>query len=250
MSNVPFVVNPFLYINGLQISNNATTPNTKCDIAVGQCRDSTDTYQLTASSALVIDAATHGLNGLDTGSLAASTLYAVYLVADPVTLQATGAMVSLSATSPLLPLGYSAFRLIGHIATDASSHFLKGYWYGSNSSRLFMYDAPQATSITAGAATSYTGVDLTTLVPAVANTPVWIYSDLLPGNAAGDKLYLQGYNSTGDQVIITGQITTVHETRNSLVMAQLNSAAPSIKYKVTNAGDTAVLKVAGYQFTI
>lgn len=238
------------YINGFQISNDATTPNTLLDVAAGNSLDSTGTFQITTSSPIVINAAINGLNGLDTGTFAASTLYAVHIVADPVTNQPTGAMISLSSSAPLLPFGYSVFRLVGHAATDASAHFLAGYWYGGGASRLFMYDAPQATSVTAGTATTYTGVALTTLVPAIANLPVWIYSDLLPGNAAGDKLYMQGYNSTGDQVVITGQVTTVHVTSNNLVMAQLNSGAPSIKYKVTNGGDTAVIKVAGYQFTV
>ena len=249
MSALPFANNPFLYINGLEISNNATTPNTKLDIAAGQCRDSTDVYQISTSSALTINAATNGLNGLDTGSLAASTVYAVHLVADPVDGNTTGAMISTSYTAPVLPFGYSAFRLIGYIVTDSSVHFLPGYWVGNNNARMFMYDAPQATAITAGADTSYTAITLTALVPTKDNTPVWIYSDLTPG-AAGRALYLQPTGATGDAVIITGQVSTVHVTANSLVLAKLSSSVPKISYKVSNGGDAAAIKVAGYQFYI
>jgi hypothetical protein len=87
---VPFGVVRFLYINEMKITNNATTPNTKFDISAGICRDSTDTYDInlgnfnnfqngqTANSSTTVDATVNGVNGLDTGSLAASSVYKVY----------------------------------------------------------------------------------------------------------------------------------------------------------------------------
>jgi hypothetical protein len=241
---------PFSYANGLGLSNNATTPNTKLDVAAGSILDSTQAFQLTLGSSVTINAAANGLNGLDTGSFAASTVYAVYLVADPVTQQATGAVISASLTGPLMPFGYSAYALIGYAVSDASTHFLKGYWTAGNStSRLFMYDAPQATAITAGAATSYTAIDLSALVPKVDNLPVWIYSDLTP-NAAGDTLKLQPTGATGDAITITGQVTTVHVTTSSLLYAKLSSSLPKVSYKVSSGTDAVAIDVAGFQFFI
>lgn len=250
MSNLPFGVVPFLYINGLELSNNTTTPNTKLNVASGQCRDSTDVYQLVSDDALVIDATTTGLNGLDTSVLLASKVYAVHLVSDPVSGNATGAMISLSSTAPLLPFGYSAFRVIGYVVTDSSVHFLKGYWSGNNNGRLFMYDAPQATSVTAGASTSYADVALATFVPAIDNLPVWIFTDAIP-SAASRVLSMQPKGATGDAIQITGQVATVHVTSNSLLLAKLSSSLPVISYKWSaGGGDAVAIKVAGYQFCI
>jgi hypothetical protein len=238
---------PF-YFNGLGISNNATTPNTLLNVAAGSCLDSTGTFQLTLSSAVVINAATNGLNGLDTGTFAASTVYKVFVVCDPVTQQAAGAMISASAT-PLLPFGYSAYALIGYATTDASVHFLAGYWSDNDSARrTFTYDAP-IIALDNGAQTGYTGVALTAFVPPVANTPVVIYSDYT-ANAAADIENLQGYNSTGDAVTIIAPVAgaTAHTTQQNTVLAQLNTAAPSIKYKVS-AG-TVDLYVCGYTFDL
>lgn len=238
---------PF-YFNGLGISNDATTPNTKLDVATGSCLDSTGTFQLTLSTAVVIDATTNGLNGLDTGSLAASTVYKVFIVADPVTQQTTGAMISASAI-PLLPYGYSSYALIGYVTTDASVHFLKGYWSDNDSARrTFTYDAP-IIALTGGTQTSYTGVALTAFVPSVANTPVVIYSNFT-ANAAADIENLQGYNSTGDAVTIIAPVAgaTAHTTSQNTVLAQLNTAAPSIKYKVS-AGALSFY-VCGYTFDL
>ena len=238
---------PF-YFNGLGISNNATTPNTKLDLAPGSCLDSTGTFQLTLSSTATINAATNGLNGLDTGTFAASTVYKVFLVADPVTQQAAGAMISTSAT-PLLPFGYSAYALVGYATTDSSVHFLSGYWSNNDSARrAFTYDAP-IIALSGGTQTGYTGVALTAFVPPVANSQVNMYM-LFAANAAGNTANLQGYNSTGDQVTVIARTATgtAHTTANVSVLAQLNSAAPSIKYKV--AAGALSLYVTGYVFDL
>lgn len=246
---------PYNYINGLMIANDATTPNTILTIGSGVTIDSTDTFQMINNGTISINAATNGLNGLDTGSLGASKVYAVYLISDPVTLQPIGGMISLSVSAPLMPFSYSAFKLIGYIATDASSHFLLGYWTGGvtgTGSRLFMYDAPQATAVTAGSSTTYANVDLTKFVPASVNRPVWIYTSFNP-NAAGDVLKMQPGLATGDAVTVTGQVSHVLVTSNSLVMAQTvvisTVPSPTINYKVTASGAVAV-SVAGYEYLV
>jgi hypothetical protein len=243
---------PTRFVDGLGISNNSTTTNTKLNVATGSILDSTGAFQLTLSTAVVIDATTTGLNALDTGSLAASTVYAVHVIADPITGQATGCMLSTSTTAPLMPFGYSAFALIGYVITDSSSHFLKGLWsagsYGGR--RIFMYDAPQATAITAGAATSYTAIDLSALVPATTTQrPIYINSAFTPG-AASRTLKLQPTGNTGDSITITGQVTSVVVTTQSYLFARVSSSLPKISYVVSNAGDAAAINVAGYEFFI
>jgi hypothetical protein len=239
----------FPYAYGLGLSNNATTPNTKLDVAAGSVLDSSKTFQLNLDASVTINAAVNGLNGLDTGSLAASKLYYVYLIAGTSSGYVPGAMISLSST-PLMPYGYDAYAVIGYVATGAGSTFLKGYWTDDKSSlRTFMYDAPQATAITAGNATSYTAIDLSALVPAVANTPVFVDSALTP-SAASQTLKLQPAAGTGDAVTITGQVNAVIVSSQSLVMATLASGLPKVNYKVSNAGAAAAVSVGGYQFAI
>jgi len=244
------------YINGFGISNDATTPNTLLDIAPGSCLDSTGTFQLSTSSTIVINAAVNGLNGLDQGTFAASTMYAVYLVWDPVTFNPTGAVISTSLTAPLMPFGYSAFLLIGYAPSDASVHFLKGYWTAGNSTlRSFTYDAFQATAVTAGASTTYANVNLITLVPNVNNTPVSIFTNY-SGNAAADTLRMQSGNGIGDQVIITAPVVTgtAHTTTLSNLLAQSvvisTVSSPVINYKVSSGSDAVAISVAGYTWFV
>ena len=51
---------------------------------------------------------TSGVNGLDTGSLAANTWYYLFLIYNPTT-STVASLYSLSATAPTLPTGYTAF---------------------------------------------------------------------------------------------------------------------------------------------
>ena len=251
VSSVQFGQEPWAYANGLAISNNVATPDTKLDIAIGSILDSTGVYQISLDAAVTINAANTGLNGIDTGAFAASKVYAVFLIADPVSLQTSGCMLSLSYTAPTMPTGYSVFKLIGYATTDSSVHFLKGYWTAGNStSRLFMYDAPLATPITAGAATTATAVVLTNLVPVVNNLPVWLYTAATP-SAASRILSLTPGNATGIAVKITSQVTSVVVTSNSLVLSQLVAGVATINYLWSaGGGDAVAIDVAGYEFFI
>ncbi len=262
VSSIQYAQVPWAYANGLQISNNATTPNTSIDVGVGSTLDYTLTYQIDLTESVTLNATTNGINGLDTGSLAASSMYAVYLVGDAVNANATGVLLSLATftAAPVLPFGYNVLNIIGFVATDSSSHFLKGIWTSSNSNaRLFMYDAPQATSITAGNATSYTTVDLSPLVPSFPSvnflgyTPVprevYISSAFTPG-AASRILNMHPGTATGDAITITGQVTSVVVTTQSLLFATYATSAPRIQYKVSNSGDAAAINVAGFAFFI
>jgi len=242
---------PWAYANGLGLSNDAALPNFVIDVAPGSILDSTGVYQLELNSPLAVNGSIVGLNGLDQGVRLASKVYSVYLVADPVTQLPTGAILSLSATAPLLPFGYSAFKHIGYAVTDASINFLKGHWTAGNStSRLFMFDAPQATAITAGAAVTSTPVALTALVPAVNNLPVW-FATAATGSAASRVLSLTPGNAVGTAVKITSQVAAVVVTSNSLVLSQLVNSAPTINYMWSaGGGDAVAINVAGFEFRI
>lgn len=69
--------------------------------------------------ALSINSAAVGANGLDTGVLAASTWYAVWVIWNGTT---TAGLLSLSATAPTMPAGYTYKARTGWIRTDASAN--------------------------------------------------------------------------------------------------------------------------------
>ena len=245
--NVPVVNAGYLNVQGLQVSWLSTTTLT---VGLGQARDSSNVNDIILSAGVTINAASNLINGLDTGSLGVSKVYAVYAVGDSQQNNPSGAMLSLNQTAPLLPVGYDMYRLIGFMATDSSSHLLLGYWYGSANQRTFMYDAPISVGTTSTTAT-YVGIDLTKFVPLVNNLPVYLSASI--SGTAGDTLSLQPGNATGAAVVITAPVSSQATAHQVLVLAQNTTIStvlsPTINYKDSGT-DTIVILVDGYQYSI
>jgi hypothetical protein len=131
-------------VNGLGISNNSGDAAKDIDIAVGACMDSTFVHLLTLASGLTkqLDAGWAvgtAAGGLDTGSVAASTTYHVWIIRKDSD-GTIDALFSLSATAPTMPAGYTYKRVIGCIRTDSSSNILAFYQTGNR----FRFKAQQA----------------------------------------------------------------------------------------------------------
>lgn len=72
---------------------------------------------------------TSGVNGLDTGSVAASTWYYVWAISDGTNFKG---LYSLSATSPTLPGGYTYELLVGVVQTDGSANLIQTLQIGKH----------------------------------------------------------------------------------------------------------------------
>jgi len=114
---------PYGYLQGLNISNGTDTDH-QIDIATGRCKDSTGVQDIISDSVITIDIEDLGVNGLDVGTVAADTWYYPWLIYNPTTDTEAG-LLSLNATSPTLPSGYTYFRKVrGAVLTDSSSNIL------------------------------------------------------------------------------------------------------------------------------
>lgn len=172
---IPMVNAGLLYVNSLGVSPGVINADAlSCatlSIAAGQARDSTDTNDITVSATVILDPSTKGVvNGIDTGVLAATTLYYVWAIGDSTNYNAGGSLLSLSSTSPLLPVGYDMARRIGTVLTNAAgTRFLNFIQRGNGSGRYTYYAVPLATLVAAGTSTAFADVVLTTWVPPTAS---------------------------------------------------------------------------------
>jgi hypothetical protein len=119
---------PDNYLSGLTLSNDGTSPNTVIDVAAGVAADAGNVELMRLTSAITKSisstwAVGSGNGGLDSGSVAASTWYHVWLIRRPDT-GVVDALISTSATGPTLPTNYTQQRRIGSIKTDGSSHIV------------------------------------------------------------------------------------------------------------------------------
>jgi len=117
------------YLAGLGLSNNATMPNTKIDVAAGVCADDTNALMLTLPAG-TIDCTMIGANGLDAGALANSAWYSVFAISK--TNGATALLASTSVIAPILPSGYTLKRRIGFVRTDGSARLRAFHQYGDD----------------------------------------------------------------------------------------------------------------------
>jgi hypothetical protein len=113
--------------HGLTLSNDATAPNNVLDIAAGIAVSDNFTVFMKLSTAFTkttgIWAAGTGNGALDTGTIAASTWYHVFIIEDIATL-AVDVLFSASATSPTLPTGFTVKKRRGSFKTDGSANIL------------------------------------------------------------------------------------------------------------------------------
>lgn len=260
---------PRLYISGLQLSAATPTAATVIAVSPGAARDSTNSIDMVVGlqdyfnidhpavqfdgyqAGLFVNSAINGVNGLDTGAIAASTQYAVYLIGDSRNYKTTAAVLSLTSNpAPTLPSGYDSYRLIGFWATDGSKNFVYATVKPQNisSGLLTYFNSPGVTVLSGGNATSFTAIDLTTnsAIPTTTleNIIVTFLATFTPA-AVGDTAQFRphGSSATGNLPTITGIQAGFAQTQYIQVIAGVNTNVPSIDYKVTSGSDALTLQV-------
>lgn len=259
---------PHLYISGLQLSAATPTAATVIAVSPGACRDSTNSMDMVVGlqnyfgidnpslqflnyqAGLFINSAINGVNGLDTGAIAASQQYAVYLIGDSRNYNTTGAVLSLTSNvAPTLPAGYDSYRLIGFWATDSSKHFVYATVKPQNfGGALAYFNSPGVTVLSGGNATTFTSIDLTTnsAIPTTTleNIVVTFLATFTPA-AVGDVAQFRphGSSATGNLPTITGIQAGFAQNQYIQVIAGVNSTVPAIDYLVTSSSDALTLQV-------
>ncbi|WP_454812189.1 hypothetical protein [Labrys neptuniae] len=139
-------------LNGLTLSQASTT---SVGIAAGGCanEDGGAAYNMALGIAITkgLGAWTAGTGngGLDTGSVAATTWYHVHLIRKDSD-GSSDVLLSISATAPMMPAGYTARRRIGAIRTNGSSQMMPFVQVGDQ----FLWDIPVADALSAVSSTS------------------------------------------------------------------------------------------------
>lgn len=159
---------PIDYVNGLGLLFDTTE---KVKIGKGNCRDSTNTFNIDVNSELTADIVVSGKNGLDTGSESANTWYRVHVIADSNKVNSVACLLSLSSTSPTLPSGYNIFRHIGWVKNNSSSNIWKFYQVGVGRQREYQFDESRTelAALTSGSATVFTALSLASFMPPGTN---------------------------------------------------------------------------------
>lgn len=112
-----------------------------------------------------INFATVGANGIDAGSIAAATWYAIWVIAKPD--GTTSALASTSGSSPAMPSGYTYKSRMGWVVTHSSFATLLVTWQIGTSAR-YIATGVGLISLPTFSSTSYTAISITNYVPSTA----------------------------------------------------------------------------------
>lgn len=146
----------------LIIKPNTGAPNNKADAAADEIllKDANGNPFVAAAVAVTVDVTASGVNGLDTGAEAANTWYYLWVIYNGTTV---ASLLSLSATAPTLPAGYTFKALAGVVQNNGSSNFTPF----RQSDRTVWVDTVNAHG---GGDTVYTSVSLASFVPPLAKS--------------------------------------------------------------------------------
>lgn len=242
---IPGSRNPVSYISGLTADWLSTTTLT---LNVGACSDSLNYIDMVVDTAITINAAAVGVNGIDTGALGTSKFYYVFVIGDSSGFNHPAALISLSPTAPIMPYGYDSWRMVDIKVTDGSSHFLLSYTNGKYGNREFIYDAPLTTGSSA-LTTSYVALPLTACVAPIGTPSVKFVATFTP-NSAGNIAYVQPTGSTGNETKLSGVVAAVAQIADLECTAFVVTGAASVSLKATAATDTLVLLVKSFTYNV
>lgn len=107
--------------SNLKASATGTSATVSLTADAVSVRDAAGMQKVLNAIALAINSATVGANGLDAGAIAASTWYSLWVIHNPTT-SAVAGLLSLSATAPTLPAGFTHFARLGWIRTDGTAN--------------------------------------------------------------------------------------------------------------------------------
>lgn len=239
------------YLSGLGI---ARTSNTQITVYPGTAMDATDTDPIRLTSPTVCDINVTGANGRDAGAVATGWWF-IWVIS-----QAGGAspatLMSLSATAPTMPGGYTLRRRVGACRYDSGlARFLNFRQLGASltgpASRrdYWFWEEPTTTlrALSGGAATAFTPVSLAALVPSTASS-AYLQAQLQAG-AAARSLYLRPNGHPTATIGIFNQGSNGQATDGTWERCALPlGGSTSIDYRITNAtGTTAFIDVLGFE---
>lgn len=208
--------------------------NTTLTVAPLQVRDVNNCFDIITTSQLTIDTAIVGKNGLDTGVLTASKVYAVYAIWEQAGFSTPAVLISLSATAPYLPMGYDTFRRIGWAIVDGSVHFIPLIQTGLGQVRTYHYQALTSV-LTGGTATTFTAVNLSAVMPTIA-TDIDLIATFTPAAAGNVATLVTGGSTAAGLAMISGDVAAVASVSQVTINTSIVTATPQIQYKVATGG--------------
>jgi hypothetical protein len=255
----------FRYAYGCEID--VSPVSSEVTISAGQVRDYTNTYDIVVRDTLVISTAFAGPGGLDTGTIAANTFYAVYVLYDVSHTNPPVGLLSLVSSRSLMPslngVTYTSYRLLGYVKTDISSALHEMTVVGNGTTRDHFWSSAVLV-LDNGPATTYSPVDLSFAVPSIigisdaytshANPSISITAFVLL-NAGANNTILEIQN--GGSIAAGSTCSIVNPTIATMISDSIICASDYLtpgkfflRYQNSSAGTQSSIFINSFKYSI
>lgn len=228
-----------LYLQGCQLFYSSATA---FFVAPGQARNSTNVNDIVVPGLLDISTTVLGPGGLDQGTIAANTLYAVYVLGQSGS-SSYNAVMSASFGQPLLDGQYNMYRRVGCVATNGSGNVIKFFQTGNSLDRYMWYDS-SVQVVSTGGTSSYQAINLESLVPQLPNGCETLISAFFGVGISASVLYLRPTGSSSNYGYTQGTVDASNVNYFSLSCPVSNVA--SLDYSVSVLSASVNIFIAGY----
>lgn len=224
---------------------------TTVSIGPGQIRGAENNLDIKVESEITLDLSVNGVNGLDTGDLANTSIYYVYLIVDALNYKPIAGIASLvnatSISDIIFPQGYNYLVRVGAFATNSSAQILSFIQLGTGMDRWMLYTTPSTVLNAQGSATpdTYVNLDLSAVIPATSQL-VKINWTMVP-DTAGNGGYVRNTGNTPTISTYYGSVASQPNSGNDLI---ITNTSQSIDWKTTASADDLTLVVQGYYDTL
>lgn len=173
-ARAPFIAQPIAGgFKNLKVQATANTTVTVTADAITLEDANGEAYRAQTISTSINSAVT-GANGLDTGAMANATWYSVWIIYNPTTNTVAG-LISISATAPTMPSGYTFKARNGWVITDGSANFKRTLQYGRTAQYVVGTNPATSVIVASGVTGTYSvtsptlsAVSVATVVPTTA----------------------------------------------------------------------------------
>lgn len=216
-------------------------------------KDSKGQNNITWKGLLTANMSVVGPGGLQTGSVeSANTWYKVLVIADVQGVLPVKALLVPEGTAFNEP-SYEVFRRVGYVRNNGSSQFLRFGQAGDGQTRFVLYDEDISllTILADGAATAFTTVGLSALVPPIGRAQAMMMVGFrTTGGAAADQLLLRPNGSATANPAVRVSPGALVAQKNRQMIDVFTNGSQEIQYAGSNAADRTDLAVAGYYDTL
>jgi hypothetical protein len=199
-------------------------------------RDTNNISLLVKDVKLTVDLSTGGVNALDTGSEAVSTWYYLWVISNGST---TAGLISVSATAPTMPSGYTYKALVGAMKNDGGGDLIEAYQQGNR----LQYGALQNVINVDTPSTTWTDADCAAFVPPISRQVTISLWSAYSNAQVNLMLRVNGSSSTG----LHTSRTNVDGTLDTSISDQHTDSAQIFEYRFDGAAtNTVTINVHGY----